>query len=168
MSARALAGMLLAILLAARADACSCLLPSGTPDELVSQALQESDDVFVARLKRSALKPDPRNRRQVVEDANFEVVEVFKGSLQPGQVIRVYQVLNAGTCGQSSTNDPPWLYAAGKPGGEQKPRKISKDWLVYSNGAAPFALNRCTRSSPLNVEGEQDVKVLRGLVRQKR
>jgi hypothetical protein len=148
-----------------RADACSCLLLTGSATEQVEQSMRDSDDVFVARLKRSALKPDRRNRRLVVEDANFEVIEVFKGSLKAGQIIRVYQVLSAGTCGQSSTNEPPWMYAAARPGGEQAPIKFSKEWLIYSNGAAPFELNRCTRSSPLNVEGNRDVKVLRGLIR---
>lgn len=160
--------MFLVLLSSPQARACSCLIVGGPPAEQVEQALKESDDVFIARLKRSALKPDLRDRRQVVEDAAFEVIEVFKGSLRPGQTIRVYQVLNAGSCALSSANEPPWMYAASKAGGEPKPRKFSKEWLVYANGVAPFELNRCTRSSPLNIEGEQDAKVLRGLIHRRR
>lgn len=153
--------------MAGPALACSCVLITGTPTEQVQQSFDDADAVFVARLKRSALKPDHHNRREVVEDAQFEVIEVFKGALRVGQIIRVYQVLSASSCGQSSTNDPTWMYAASKPGAEQLPVKFSKDWLIYSNGA-PFELSRCTRSSPINVEGRQDVKILRALKRARR
>jgi hypothetical protein len=155
--------------LATSATACSCILLTGSPAEQVQQSFDDAEAVFVAKLKRSALRPRSRSSGhglEVVEDAQFEVIEVFKGALEVGQVIRVYQVLNAGSCAQSSTNDPPWMYAASKPGGVQLPVKFSKDWLIYSNGA-PFELSRCSRSSPMNVEGGQDVKILRGLKRQK-
>jgi hypothetical protein len=167
MKAAVLIVSVVACLVAGPADACSCVLPTGTPPEQVQQAFDEAAAVFVARLKRSALKPDHRNRREVAEDAQFEVVEVFKGALEVGQVVRVYQVLSAGSCGQSSTNDPPWMYAASKAGGEQLPVKFSKEWLIYSSGE-PVELGRCTRSSPLNMEGGRDVKILRGLLKRQR
>ncbi|HUQ09569.1 MAG TPA: hypothetical protein VM146_04575 [Steroidobacteraceae bacterium] len=169
MKARLLIALAVAGVVAPAAQACSCLQLTGTPEEQVRQSLDDADAVFVARLKRSALRPETRtdgHRRDVIEDAQFEIIEVFKGALQVGQVIRVYQVLSAGSCGQSSTNDPPWMYAASKPGAEQLPVKFSKEWLIYSHGT-PIELGRCTRSSPINVEGGQDVKILRGLKRQK-
>ena len=148
----------------APAEACSCIGLQGTVDEQIEQSLNESDTVFVARLKRSSLKPDRRDRHSVAEDAQFEVIEVFKGPLKVGQTIRVYQLLNGGACAQSSTNDPPWLYRAGK-GGGMEPIKVSKEWLVYSRGDGPLELSRCTRSAPLSAGGEDDVKVLRHLLK---
>jgi hypothetical protein len=152
--------------IAPAANACSCLMLTGTPDEQVHQSLDEADVVFLARLLRSALKPDRQDRRLVVEDAQFEILEVFKGELRAGQIIRVRQILNAGTCGQSSTNHPPWMYAQDKAGGVPEPVKLSKEWLVYANGAEPFELSRCTRSTPMNTGlGEDDVKLLRKMIR---
>ena len=148
----------------ARAEACSCIALQGTVDEQIEQSLNESDTVFVARLKRSSLKPDRRDRHSVAEDAQFEVIEVFKGPLKVGQTIRVYQLLNGGACSQSSTNDPPWLYRAAK-GGDMEPIKVSREWLVYSRGEGPLELSRCTRSAPLSAGGEDDVKVLRQLLK---
>lgn len=146
---------------ASPAHACSCLRVDGTPDEQVEYALAEADAVFVARVIRSALKPDRAHKTMVYEDAQLEVVEVFKGVLRVGQVIRMRQALSAGTCGQSSTNNPPWMYRVVEKGGAVEPMSFSKEWLVYSHGNEPIELSRCTRSSPLNVDGDKDVKVLR-------
>lgn len=158
--------ILLALLLvvSVRANACSCIALQGADIEQIEQSLDEADTVFVARLKRSSLKPDRRDRRSVAEDAQFEVIEVFKGPLRVGQIIRVYQVLNGGGCAQSSRNDPPWLYRTEKDG-DVKPIKVSKEWLVYSRGNGPLELSRCTRSAPLNAGGDADVKVLRQLLK---
>lgn len=154
----------LLVLWPVRADACSCVALQGTDVEQIEQSLNEADAVFVARLKRSSLKPDRRNRRSVAEDAQFEVVEVFKGPLRAGQTIRVYQVLSGSACAQSSTNDPPWLYRVEK-GGDIEPIKVSKEWLVYSRGNEPLELSRCTRSAPMSAGGDEDVKVLRHLLK---
>ena len=155
---------LAALLLSARAEACSCVALHGTVVEQIEQSLNEADTVFVARLKRSSLKPDRRDRRSVAEDAQLEVLEVFKGPFRVGQTIRVYQVLSASACAQSSTNDPPWLYRAQK-SGDVEPIKVSKEWLVYSRGDEPLELSRCTRSAPMSAGGDEDVKVLRHLLK---
>jgi hypothetical protein len=63
---------LAALLLSARAEACSCVALHGTVVEQIEQSLNEADTVFVARLKRSSLKPDRRDRRSVAEDANWK------------------------------------------------------------------------------------------------
>jgi hypothetical protein len=152
--------------MAPSANACSCLMLTGTPDELVRQALDDADVVFVARLLRSALKPDRQDRRLVVEDAQFKILEVFKGELREGQLIRVRQILSAGTCGQSSTNDPPWMYSQERAGGVPEPVKVSKEWLIYAHGGEPFELSRCTRTTPMNADpGKDDVKSLRKIVK---
>lgn len=156
--------LVLVAALPARADACSCALQKGTHQEQVAQSLDQAHDVFVARLVHSALKPN-RQQRNVYEDALFEVLEVFKGSLRPGQTIRVYQAVSAGSCGRSSTNDPVWLLEIPKPGQDEVAVEVSREWLIYANGAEPYTLSDCTRSAPMNAGGQADVKVLRRLIK---
>lgn len=154
-------------LLVPRADACSCVALKGAQSEQVEQSLADAAAVFVAKLRRSSVGPDRERRKVVAESAQFEVLEVFKGSFRVGQTVSVNQVVSAGSCGQSSTNDPPWLYAQKKPGAAPQPVKISRKWLVYAYGNEPFELSRCTRSAPLDVGGAEDVKILRALVKRK-
>jgi hypothetical protein len=149
------------------AKACSCVPLKGTQAEQVEQSFADAGAVFVAKLTRSSVGPDRDRRKVVAETAHFEVLEVFKGPLRIGQTIRVEQILSAGTCGQSSTNDPPWLFAQKNPGSAPEPLKISRKWLIYAYGNEPFELSRCTRSAPLNVGGGDDVKVLRALLKRK-
>jgi hypothetical protein len=158
----AVAMLVLAAVLPARADACSCTLQEGTHEEQVAQSLDASHAVFVARLTHSALKPN-RQDRHVYEDAQFEVLEVFKGDLRRGQTVRVYQAVSAGSCGRSSTNDPVWLLEIVKPGQPEAAVKVSREWLVYADSGEPYLLGACTRSAPLSAGGDADVKVLRKL-----
>lgn len=150
------------------ADACSCVLLKGTHAEQVEQSLADAKSVFVARLTRSSVGPDREHRKVVAESAHLEVLEVFKGALRVGQTVFVNQVVSAGYCGQSSVNDPPWLFAQKKPDSAPEPVNISKKWLVYAYGEEPFELSRCTRSAPLNAGGDEDVKLLRAMAKRKR
>jgi hypothetical protein len=153
---------------APRSEACSCVALKGTQEEQVKQSLVDADVVFVARLTRSSVGPDRERRKVVAESAHFEVLEVFKGQLRVGQMIRVEQIISAGTCGQSSTNDPPWLFRQKNPDAGPEPLKFSKKWLIYAYGNEPFELSRCTRSAPSNVGGAEDVKLLRAVAKRKR
>jgi hypothetical protein len=152
-------------LLASRAEACSCVMLKGTAEEQVTQSRAEADAVFVARLVRSALKPGLGEHRVVVEDAQFEVLEIFKGGLNKGQIVRVYQVVSGGSCGRSSTNDPPWVYSMNAPGEEELPAKVSKEWLIFAYGPEPYELSQCSRSNPMNLDGGKDAKLLRKLAK---
>lgn len=165
MSGRVIGALLITLAAASRADACSCVMLKGTQAEQVGQSLADARAVFVARLTRSSVGPDREHRKVVAESAQFEVLEVFKGTLTVGQTVSVNQVVSAGSCGQSSTNDPPWMFAQKKPNTLPEPVKISRQWLIYAYGEEPFELSRCTRSAPLNVGGEDDVKMLRAIAR---
>ena len=101
MSVRGLAIAWLLLTAATWADACSCVLQRGPVEQRIEQSLREADAVFIARLLRSTLKPDRQESRMVREDAQFEVLKVFKGSVRKGQVIRVYQVVSGSSCGMS-------------------------------------------------------------------
>ena len=151
-----------------RAEACSCVALKGTQAEQVEQSFADAGAVFVARVTRSSVGPDRERRKVVAESALFKVLEVFKGPLRAGQTIRVDQILSAGTCGQSSTNDPPWLFTQKNPKSAPEALKISKKWLIYAYGNEPYELSRCTRSAPLNVGGAEDVKLLRDIARRTR
>ena len=157
------------IALATRADACSCALYKGTPLEQVEHALYEADAVFVAKLRHSVVNPDPEEPRTLVEDAMFVVVEVIKGDLLLAQPIRIHQMVSAGACGMSSTNDPPHvmelIQTTGNPDDSvEMPATYSREWLIYAHGAEPWVLSMCSRSSPMNLGGEEDLGILRELV----
>ncbi len=157
------------LIAAPRTEACSCVALKGTQEEQVGQSLADADAVFVAQIDAVVGGSGPQERRKVVaESAHFEVLEVFKGPLRVGQSVRIDQILSAGTCGQSSTNDPPWLFAQKNPKSAPEPLKISRKWLVFAYGNEPFELSRCTRSAPLNVGGAEDVKLLRAMAKRKR
>jgi hypothetical protein len=157
--------LLLALLPISRGEACSCMQLSGSVAEQVAQSQDRAQTVFVARLLRSTLGPDRQHRNLVVENAQFKVMQVFKGALREGQIIDVRQVVSAGSCGQSSTNNPPWMLAQEKPGEPPKPVKVSREWLIYAYGPEPYELSRCSRSAPLNAGGGEDVKLLRALAK---
>ena len=168
MSARLAGAFLLLTLCARDAQACSCLRLMGTRAEQVEISQADAQAVFVAQLTRSSLGPDREHRKLVVETAHFKVVEVFKGPLKVGDTVIVNQVVSAGSCGQSSSNDPPWMFAQKDARSVPEPVKFSKKWLIYAYGPEPYELSRCTRSAPLNAGGDEDVKLLRSLTRHKR
>jgi hypothetical protein len=139
----------------------------GTRAEQVQRAVNTSDRVFVARLRYSTLTPDTKYPTMITEDAEFEVIEVFKGDLKTGALILVHQIVSGGSCGQSSTNDPPWMEEMLDTEGGQvtaEPAKLSREWLIYSNGPEPYELHSCTRTTPLSADGEKDVEILRKLI----
>jgi len=142
------------------------LARKSTRAQEVQEALSGADSVFVARLRYSTLTPDTTYPSMIIEDAEFEIMEVFKGELKPGQLILVHQIVSGGSCAMSSTNDPPWLMNLEKGEGEELvdvPVTFSKEWLIYAYGPEPYELGRCSRTMPLDVEGNQDVEVLRRL-----
>jgi hypothetical protein len=158
--------LLLALVFVSDAQACSCALQKGTREQTVRQSREQEGQVFIARLRFSTLAPDVRYPTMITEDAEFEVLEVFKGSLRPRQLILVHQTVSSGSCGQSSTNDPLWMENLVKPAtGDEpavlEPLVISKEWLIYAHGPEPYELSLCTRTAPLNADGERDVHVLR-------
>jgi hypothetical protein len=155
--------------LVSRADACSCELYKGTPREQVQGALDRADAVFVARLRHSVVNPDPLEPRVLVEDAMFVVLEVIKGDLFLAQPVHINQMVSGGTCGTSSTNDPPlWMeiiQTTGNPDDSlEMPATFSKEWLIYAHGAEPWELSQCSRSVPMNHGGDEELKLLRELV----
>ncbi len=167
-----MAGLALALVMAIapRAEACSCGMHQGTREEQVLEALNDAEVVFVARLRTSTLSPDKEYPDMIHEDAQFVIIEVLKGPLFLGQPILVQQNVSDGTCGRSSTNDPVWSETLVIPATEYdegviEPTVFSKVWLIYSDGPGPYMLHQCSRTTPLDVEGEADLKILRAFVK---
>ena len=144
------------------------LAKKSTRTQEVREALRDADAVIVARLRYSTLTTDTTYPSVIIEDAEFEILEVFKGELKPGQLILVHQIVSGGSCALSSSNDPPWLTDIEKGEGDKDPVEVpmtlSKEWLIYAYGSDPYELGRCTRTMPLNVEGDKDAGVLRNLI----
>jgi hypothetical protein len=161
---------LLAVVFTSRAEACSCMIQKGTRAEQVLEALNDAGVVFVARLRSSKLTPDKRYPEMTREDAQFVVIEVIRGPLFLGQPILVQQDIGSGACARSSTNDPVWMEDIVKPANgdnppASEPTKFSKEWLIYSNGPGPYELSQCSRTAPLDVGGNEDLKILREFVK---
>ena len=160
----------LALALAPRAEACSCVLHKGTRAEQVLEALNDYGVVFVARLRFSTRTPDTQYPVMTHEDAQFVVLEVLKGPLFLGQPIRVKGYIGMGACAVSSTNDPVWFEnvlkaAVDGEDGISEPAKFSKEWLIYGDGPGPYELNMCSRTIPINMGGDKDLAILREFIR---
>jgi hypothetical protein len=145
-------------------------MEKGTREEQILEALNDAGVVFVARLRTSTLSPDKEYPDMIHEDAQFVIIEVLKGPLFLGQPVLVQQNVSGGTCGRSSQNDPVWIEDLVKPEteheeGVMEPTVLSKDWLIYSDGPGPYMLHQCSRTTPLNIGGEEDLKILREFVK---
>jgi hypothetical protein len=128
--------------------------------------LNDYDAVFVARLRFTTLTPDNVYAGLAYEDAQFVVLEVFKGPLFLGQPILLHQYVGKGYCSVGSTNEPMWIVdirqAEGGEDAIEEPAVFSKEWLIYGDGP-PYDLNMCSRTLPLNMGGDKDLPILRNL-----
>jgi hypothetical protein len=160
-----------ALILTPPVEACSCAMAKGTQQAQVLEALNDHGVVFVARLRFSTKTPDETSPQMTYEEAQFVVLEVFKGPLFLGQPVLVKGYIGMGSCAVSSMNDPMWIEdvlkaAEGDEEALSAPAEFSKEWLIYSDGPGPYELNMCSRTIPINMGGDKDVKLLREYVRQ--
>jgi hypothetical protein len=49
--------------------------------------------------------------------------------------------------------------------GVSVPTVFPEVWLIYSDGPGPYVLHQCSRTTPLDEEGEADLKILREFVK---
>jgi hypothetical protein len=150
------------------AFACSCAMPKGSEKEQVTSALQSATEVLVAKVQSVKHSPTAGDAsgKYTTEDAVFLVIEVLKGKKRPGDKVAIRSSIGPGFCGHSARNDPPWLEVVSeKETPSVAPPKISDTWLIYGEGAEPYELSQCSRSSPLEVEGvrQRDVEAVRDL-----
>ena len=147
-----------------QAEACACWLDSAAEEVQIKRELEEARVVFVAELLSVKQTPIPDAPKYLTEDAEFVVSEVLKGGIVAGQKVRIQSRLGPGPCGRSARNDPPWLEQIETSGGPSKPAAISKEWLIYGHGSAPYELSLCDRSMPLSHRGSSDLLYLRALL----
>lgn len=147
-----------------QAVACSC-----TKVE-ISDVIEESKDIVVARVVdavQSSAAGDVSGR-YVVEQASFEVIETIKGSKRVGQKIQTRSEIGPGPCGISARNEPMWLEQAQSPPSDApKAFPVSDTWLIFGRDEEPYELSLCSRSSPLNVRGAEDLELVRNLLKQR-
>jgi hypothetical protein len=144
------------------AIACSC-------DKVeLSEALEQSTTAVVARVvstHQMAVPEDPSGK-YIVEDASFEVIESIKGTKKVGDRIQIRSEIGPGPCGRSARNSPIWLEEAAVPASDvPKAFPISETWLIFGYGNEPYELSMCTRSSPMNVHGADDLEIVRKLIK---
>ena len=143
------------------AIACSCPLYGHLSEtEQIDQELKNSIAVFVAKVATVTQMPQDSEGKSILEDAQFVVLEVFKGAIKAGTAVRIHSHVGSGLCGKSARNDPSWLEVSerGKP---DTMAKFSDTWLIYAHGSEPFELSFCDRSFPMNLRGNTDATYLR-------
>jgi hypothetical protein len=149
--------------------ACSCAGSKESEERQVTSAFQDATEVLVAKVEsvRHPQIPGYTSGESTVEDTVFIVVEVLKGNKRLGDHLATRSSIGPGLCGRSARNDPPWIepVSKGTPH-ESTSIQISDTWVVYGYGTEPYELSFCSRSSPLNVNGARDLKVLRGVISQ--
>jgi hypothetical protein len=151
-----------------KAFACSCVMPKGSEKQQVASALRSASEVLIAKVQSVKHSPIPGDTsgKYITEEAVFIVIEVLKGEKRRGDQVAIKSSIGPGPCGRSARNDPPWLdVVSEKVPRSVAPAKISDTWLIYGEGAEPYELSHCSRSSPLEVEGvrQRDVEAVRDL-----
>lgn len=143
------------------AIACSC-------DKVeISKALEQSTIVAVARVVSTHQTPvaDDPSGKYIVEDASFEVIERIKVTKKIGDRIQVRSEIGPGSCGRSARNSPIWLEEVSVPSSDvPKAFPISDTWLIFGYDNEPYELSMCTRSSPMNLRGANDLEIVRKLI----
>jgi hypothetical protein len=132
--------------------ACSC-----APDGSAAEEYSGATVVFLGKvlsLKQSPTVPD--QSRFLTEEATLVVEKAWKG-VAVGDHVQIKSNLGPGPCGVSLRNDPVWLESADP----KAPVPVFSDvWVVYGHGKPPFEVSGCSRSSPLNLSGEDEAKLL--------
>ncbi len=109
----------------------------------VKQAYSAAQDIFSAHVEETYVAPG--FGRDDFHFARLRILQVWKGSLNPGDVV------------STTAEDTISFVSDGF-----VPRQGS-NVLVYSGGAQPFALSTCSRSGPL--ENARDLPALQRLSR---
>jgi hypothetical protein len=149
----------LAIFCQTDAMACSC-----GPRGSVESALRDATVVVVAdvvSIEQYSATGQP-NSRYIIEEATFKIVETLKGALRPGDLLPIRSNLGpAGPCGVSAKNSPVWLETVKN--GKSMAIPLSGRWVIYGQGKAPFELDPCSHSTPIEAGGEYELRRLREL-----
>jgi hypothetical protein len=155
----------------AKAQACSCVGPGDlSEEEQIEKEFSEADAVVIARvvMVKQSLVAEDHSGVHRIEDAQFVVAEILKGSHKMGETIHVRSNLGGGTCGRSARNDPPWLEIASETvPSASSVAVLSDEWLIYAHGSQPYELSNCSRSFPMNLRGGEDADYLRGVLARK-
>ena len=139
------------------AIACSCARPATAPEAFASAKV-----VYLAKLLRTTKTQASANpaARYSSESARFRILHTWKGERATGTEIETKSDVGPGSCGLSATNDPPWAVAA-----DGNPVPISEIWILYLYEDEPAEISICSRSHPIDLNGEPDLPILYRLER---
>jgi hypothetical protein len=133
-----LVGLVLSMLVAAPAAACSCMVPDGSRSDHVRRGFQQAKDVFSAYVVSEYRTDGPGSHRMV----KLRVLQVWKGELAPSTWLEVESDSESGLgCGIAVS--------------------VDSAILVYASGPA---LISCTMTGPLD-NATQDIPLLNKLAR---
>jgi len=131
----------------------------------VAESLKSSNVVALAYLESIDSRPisDGEYKGGTRENARFLVLETWKGRFAPGTHIETATTIWNGNCGISAVNNPRWIVDK-----NQQAVPVSRVWLLYLDGKEPFKLTMGLRTSPLNIQGADDLPELYRLTRVER
>lgn len=149
--------LILAVVLGSDAVACSC-----APPQSVESSVRKASFVVLAKVVSSDQRRSAADA--VTEDVTFRVIEIFKGTLKPGSLLRTHSNLGpAGPCGISVKNSPVWLESVVK--GKPAPTPLAGRWVIYAPETRPFELGMCGPSVPMEAGGGGVLRELRALTK---
>jgi len=135
--------------------AVGCALPApacnGPPRAPVDQLFARADVVVLAVVDTVQQTPA---KTYITEEVRFTVLESWKGSKRPGDVVLTRSVISPGSCAVSALNDPMWLEDTSR-----KAVKLSGVWVLYFEGKEPYELT-VSASQPLEAGGAGDLAAL--------
>ena len=136
-----LAALLLALVAAAPASACSCITPDGSRSDQVRRGFHQAKDVFSAYVA-SEYRTDGSDSRRMVR---LRILQVWKGNLASNTWLEVESDSESGlVCGVAAT--------------------VDSAVLAYTTGPV---LAACTMTSPLD-KATQDIPLLNKLARRRK
>lgn len=150
---------ILIFLLFASATTMACSGPP--PPATAKQAFKQAKYVYLAiaeNIKRTPIILE-REPNRTLEEADFRVLEVWKGDLQPGDIVKYKEEVDGYSCYSNIKNNPAWLHINADENLPMAP-EFSGIWLIYTTAQNETGGFTFTRSNPIEYGGIADMKEL--------
>ncbi len=131
------------------------------PPATVKKAYKEAKYVYLAiaeNIKRTPIVLQ-REPNRTLEEADLRVIEVWKGDLQPGEIVKYKEEVDGYSCYSNIKNNPAWLHLNTDENLPIAP-EFSGVWLIYTSAKSEIGGFTFTRSNPIEYGGIADMREL--------
>lgn len=131
------------------------------PPATAKQAFKQAKYVYLAiaeNVKRTPIILE-REPNRTLEEADFRVLEVWKGDLKPGDIVKYKEEVDGYSCYSNIKNNPAWLHVNTDESLPMAP-EFSGIWLIYTSAKSEIGGFTFTRSNPIEHGGIADMKEL--------